>query len=331
MVRMCSRDADATAGGGAGDGSYGGLAKLRGLPYSTTYDDIRRFFAGLPIKPDGITLCENREGRASGEAYVEFEDEASAQEATKKDRQNLGSRYVEVYKVAKNDLNSYLHNKAQQRGGAFGMGASALMAGGSDFFIKIRGLPFTAREQDVVAFFAKASVAPTGVSLVYNARDQPNGECYVELSSADEVSRALMLHRDSIGHRYVELFRSTRMEAMQALGMPQATPGMQGFMNSMQQAFGMAQAGLTMGGYGGYGGYGGDAAAYGAYGAMPVPGVGMAGMPGGRQGAGAVATSGTVKIRGLPYRVTPMEIAEFFQGFSYHPETIKLGTGALGS
>ena len=55
-------------------------------------------------------------------------------------------------------------------------------------------------------------------SLVYNERDQPNGECYVELSSADEMTRALMLHRDSLGHRYVELFKSTRNEAMQVRG-----------------------------------------------------------------------------------------------------------------
>ncbi len=49
--------------------------------------------------------------------------------------------------------------------------------------------------------------------LIY--ADATAGECYVELSSADDLSRALTLHRNCIGHRYVELFRTTRLEAMQ--------------------------------------------------------------------------------------------------------------------
>ena len=77
-----------------------------------------------------------------------------------------------------------------------------------------------------------------------------------------------------------------------------------------------------MAGFGGYGGYGGDAAAYGGYGMLPMPGA-----TGARQGAGAMPSTGTVKIRGLPYRASPNDIAEFFVGFSYHPESIKLGTG----
>jgi len=224
----------------ADDLAYGGVAKMRGLPYTTSYDDIKRFFEGLPIKADGITLCENREGRNSGEAYVEFQDEASAFEAVKRDRQNIGARYVEVYKVTKADLANYLKNRLHMTsGGIMGMGAAGAVAGsGSEFFIKVRGLPFTAREVDIVAFFGKASVVPSGVSLVYNARDQPNGECYVELRTADELSRALTLHRDSIGHRYVELFRTTRIEAMQALGMQQA--------NAAAAAVAAAQAYMPM-------------------------------------------------------------------------------------
>jgi len=41
-------------------------------------------------------------------------------------------------------------------------------------------------------------------------------------------------------------------------------------------------------------------------------------------------TSGLVKIRGLPYRATPMDIANFFAGFSFHPELIQFGMGADG-
>ena len=41
-------------------------------------------------------------------------------------------------------------------------------------------------------------------------------------------------------------------------------------------------------------------------------------------------TTGLVKIRGIPYRITAMDLATFFQGFSYHPELIQIAMGADG-
>ncbi len=47
-----------------------GVCKMRGLPYSVTYEEIRTFFKDCTIVPDGITLCQARDGRNNGEAYV---------------------------------------------------------------------------------------------------------------------------------------------------------------------------------------------------------------------------------------------------------------------
>lgn len=66
-------------------------------------------------------------------------------------------------------------------------------------------------------FFAQARIVPMGVSLVYNSREQPTGEAFVEFGGSDELARAMDLHKQNMGSRYVELFRSTRNEAMQAL------------------------------------------------------------------------------------------------------------------
>jgi RNA recognition motif-containing protein len=44
----------------------------------------------------------------------------------------------------------------------------------------------------------------------------------------------------------------------------------------------------------------------------------------------AMPTTGLVKIRGLPYRVTAMDIATFFHGFSFHPEMIQIAMGGDG-
>ncbi len=40
--------------------------------------------------------------------------------------------------------------------------------------------------------------------------------------------------------------------------------------------------------------------------------------------------SKTVKIRGLPFRATPLDILNFFEGYAFAPESLQLGVDALG-
>lgn len=40
--------------------NFYGVVKMRGLPYSTTINEIKSFFSDIPVKEDGIFLCEVR-------------------------------------------------------------------------------------------------------------------------------------------------------------------------------------------------------------------------------------------------------------------------------
>lgn len=53
--------------------------------------------SGCKIKngTGGIHLTMSREGRPSGEAYVEFETEEDTTKGLAKDNEHLGSRYIE--------------------------------------------------------------------------------------------------------------------------------------------------------------------------------------------------------------------------------------------
>ena len=134
------------------------------------------------------------------------------------------------------------------------------------------------------------------MNTVYNARDAPTGEAFVEFSSEMDLQRALELNRDHMGPRYVELFRATRSEAMHTLGVPgYAPPPMMG------------------GGFGG--GYGGG------YGGGPPRG----GYGGGDRGGYGGGGPGTVKMRGLPYRISTHDIVDFFRGFDILPQSVQLG------
>lgn len=73
------------------------VLRMRGLPYSAAKEDIIDFFKEFPLTEDSIHITFNSEGRATGEAFVEFATVEDAQAALAKDRMTLGSRYIELF------------------------------------------------------------------------------------------------------------------------------------------------------------------------------------------------------------------------------------------
>ena len=85
---------------------------LRGLPWSASTQEISgewyesysgdeqcfslEFLEGR-AQPEDIHICLNREGRPSGEAYVGFHTDEDYANSKQKHKQNMGSRYIEVY------------------------------------------------------------------------------------------------------------------------------------------------------------------------------------------------------------------------------------------
>lgn len=82
---------------GGGDQEDGYVVKLRGLPWSTTVDEVIKFFRDSKVLngPSGVHMTTSREGRPSGEAFVEFVDEDDLKAALKRDRDHMGNRYIE--------------------------------------------------------------------------------------------------------------------------------------------------------------------------------------------------------------------------------------------
>lgn len=75
--------------------STGHTLQMRGLPFSVTEDDIRKFFTPLEVTLIHIQRTPN--GKATGIAHVDFENLADAQEALKKDKQHIDDRYIDLY------------------------------------------------------------------------------------------------------------------------------------------------------------------------------------------------------------------------------------------
>lgn len=145
---------------GHDDGEYTGVVRMRGLPWSTTAQQVREFFGGLQITSDGVQITLTREGRPSGEAYVVFKSEDEMRRALTKDKEKIGERWIDIFPATKGEMYSVANASR---------GHGALMAGGGGELptpldmadaemqrvLKMRGLPYEATKADVQGFFAE--------------------------------------------------------------------------------------------------------------------------------------------------------------------------------
>eukprot|EP00741_Cyanophora_paradoxa_P020828 tig00000229_g20107.t1 len=222
------------------DVRYQGVLRMRGLPYSATKYDIEAFFSGFPLVDNGVHICVGSDGRPTGEAYVEFGNETAALDAlSRRQKERIGSRYIELFRSTKGDLYNYVASRNQAASGAPLSGFSSLYGPGGvspsatpsakgaptggifseNTCVRLRGLPFSATSRDIMEFFIPVGATPITVHIVNNAGGRPTGEAYAEFASADEAMRGMQRHKANIGHRYVEVFRATRTEMATQMAM----------------------------------------------------------------------------------------------------------------
>lgn len=205
--------------------------RLRGLPFSSTDADVKTFFAGFDVQQ--VVICR-RNGRSTGEGYVELSSPEEAGDAiTKLHRQTLGPRYIEVFESSEADLATAKSLSVDRMRG---------------FVVRCRGLPYTATATDVMNFFGEETPVVRGVEGVvftYAPDGRPTGECYVEFQTEEAQRDTLKKHKEAIGSRYIELFVSTKVDMFQAI---QQNRMILGYSNRRRW---MQQQGFGPGGMGG--------------------------------------------------------------------------------
>ncbi|CAH1437128.1 unnamed protein product [Lactuca virosa] len=215
------------------------VVRLRGLPFNCTDTDIFKFFSGLEILD---VLLVNKSGRFSGEAFVVFSRPMQAEMALQKDRQNMGRRYVEVFKCKKQDYYNAVASEVRYEGGGggggyayddyYGHGSSPPPPSRSSKrflqdkmkdemeyteILKLRGLPFSVKKSEIFEFFKDFKVVEGKVFIACRPDGKATGEAYVEFETIEEAKEAVMVKdKKMIGSRYVELFPSTHDEARRA-------------------------------------------------------------------------------------------------------------------
>uniref|UniRef100_A0A0E0MIH6 RRM domain-containing protein n=1 Tax=Oryza punctata TaxID=4537 RepID=A0A0E0MIH6_ORYPU len=199
--------------------------RLRGLPFDCDDLDICKFFVGLDIVD---CLLVHKNGRFTGEAFVVFPSAMQAEFALHRNRQNMGRRYVEVFRCKKQEYYSAIAAEVNQ-GGFFDSEyrrspppprpkkpSEDKSSMEYTEVLKLRGLPYSATTEDIIKFFVEYELTEENVHIAYRPDGKATGEAYVEFPTAEVAKTAMCKDKMTIGTRYVELFPSTPEEASRA-------------------------------------------------------------------------------------------------------------------
>ncbi|XP_066456755.1 heterogeneous nuclear ribonucleoprotein H3 isoform X3 [Eleutherodactylus coqui] len=217
----------------------------------------------------------------------------------------------------------------------------------TDGTVRLRGLPFGCSKEEIVQFFSGLRILPNGITLTMDYQGRSTGEAFVQFASKEIAENALGKHKERIGHRYIEIFKSSRSEIRSSYDPPRRMMGQRpgpydrpmGGGRGAYYGAGRGNMYDRMRGSGGYGGgYGGfdEYSGYNNYGYGADgfddrlrEGRGMTqGYPGAGETGSGFHSGHFVHMRGLPFRATESDIANFFSPLT--PIRVHIDIGADG-
>nr|XP_051701639.1 heterogeneous nuclear ribonucleoprotein F-like isoform X4 [Oryctolagus cuniculus] len=271
-------------------GGEGFVVKLRGLPWSCSIEDVQNFLSDCTIHDGatGVHFIYAREGRQSGEAFVELESEDDVKMALKKDRESTGHPYIKVFKSHRTELDWVLKHSGPNsadtandgfvrlRGLPFGCTKEEIVQffsgmydhryGDSEFpvqsttghCVRMRGLPYKATENHIYNFFSPLN--PVRVHIEIGPDERVTGEADVEFATHEGAVAAMSKDRANMQHRCIELFLNSTTGAsygayssqvLQGMGVSAAQATYSGLESqSVSSCYGAGYSGQnSMGGY----------------------------------------------------------------------------------
>merc|ERR1712228_742198 len=165
---------------------------LRGLPFRTRSEEIKQFFCDEKIK--NIEIIFNEWGKPKGTAIVDFCDEESLKSAMLKNKTYIGARYVEIMPKYKKP------NKPKPQKKAVRMSECKE----ERFVLKIVGMPWAARENEIREFFKDEKIVNIVVVLMNDGRS--SGNALIEFEDDESFKMAYNKNRGYMGHRFLELY-----------------------------------------------------------------------------------------------------------------------------
>jgi len=178
-------------------------AKLRGMPFETTTDDVLNLMKGINIigGAEGVHFLLTDFGQRNGEAILVVPDKAELEKALGRDKSHIGKRYVDVGVGEKKQLDAFL--LAIQNG---------TIKECKDNCVKLRGLPFECSESDVEQLFHNLEIAVGGITFCTNSKGERTGIGFVEFANENSGLKALGRHKEKVGGRPVNVYQCMKSD-----------------------------------------------------------------------------------------------------------------------
>lgn len=199
-------------------------------------------------------LLVRQNGRLTGEAYVLLTALVHVDLSLAKNKSYIGRRYVEVFRARKadyyravcaevvdagggppshhgyggghsshHDYDRRDHHRERDRererdrhGGGGGGGGYTAQDIGDTTILKLRGLPFSVQDEDIVRWFDEPAlgVSPLNSDSVFIVQEggRPSGIAFVEFASNQEAQAAMAKNKQTMGNRYIEIFPANRSD-----------------------------------------------------------------------------------------------------------------------
>jgi len=191
------------------------IVRVRGLPWSCTENELIEFFEGVCIQ--SVHFTRDRDGRPSGDAYMVLASLKDQKLAHKFHKAHMGNRYLEVFEARYSEMSWMLtKNVDKNPKEADKLAEYEEFEPESDAIVKMRGLPFEAGPAEIIRFFDELPVAEKGILICKDSNRRPSGEGYCVFADEESATEALKRDNASMGHRYIELFKATKEEALKA-------------------------------------------------------------------------------------------------------------------
>lgn len=187
---------------------------LRGMPFSVTEGEVENFFSGLSIHE--IILLRNARGQQNGSGFVQFATREDALEALKRDREYIGSRYIEVSSTTADDWyratgkvpmavdrdshsdrdRSPLRNQRNQQhqdhgGSASPLGQRSVVPDDDEYCVLLENLAYTAEKEDIKNLFHNANLADDQILHLMGSDGKRTRSSFVLFKSLRDYCEAL--------------------------------------------------------------------------------------------------------------------------------------------
>ncbi|XP_056274679.1 probable RNA-binding protein 19 [Pseudoliparis swirei] len=166
--------------------------KLRGAPFNVNEQQIREFMT--PLKPAAIRIGKNDSGNRTGYVYVDLHSDEEVEKSLKKNKDYIGGRYIEVFRVDASGGKGKKEKKDKEIDRNFTRELKEdeeeedVAESGRLF---IRNLPYTCTEEEITQLFSKHGPLSEMLFPIDNLTKKPKGFAFVTYMIPENAVTAL--------------------------------------------------------------------------------------------------------------------------------------------